>query len=43
MEKSVLERHIATFVNDYSLNLSEDGMAAVSALKKMAKHAEVIP
>jgi len=36
MDKSVLNRHIQTFVNQYSLDLGDEGRAAVAKLKEMA-------
>jgi len=43
MEPSVLERHIETFVNDYSLDLGEAGRAAVAVLQERARKAGVLP
>ena len=39
----VLQAHIDTFVNDFSLDLGSKGQAAVSALEKQAREAGIIP
>jgi len=41
MNRDVLERHIATFVNDFSLGLGETGRRAVSKLEERAAAAGV--
>jgi 1,4-dihydroxy-6-naphthoate synthase len=43
METAVLQCHIDTFVNDFSLDLGETGRAAVAALDQMARTACVLP
>lgn len=42
MDENVLLRHIETFVNQYSLDLGKEGMAAVTKLEEMALGAGVI-
>jgi 1,4-dihydroxy-6-naphthoate synthase len=42
MEQDVLQKHIETFVNKFSLGLGHTGRAAVEKLEKMALHAGVI-
>lgn len=43
MDGAVLEQHIATFVNESSMDLGEDGRRAVAALERLARDAGVIP
>ncbi len=43
MDAAVLEQHIATFVNESSVDLGEDGRRAVAALETLARDAGVIP
>ncbi len=43
MDEDVLTRHIDTFVNESSLGLGPDGVAAVTRLEEMARDAGVIP
>jgi len=43
MDEEVLSQHIDTFVNDSSLALGPDGVAAVARLEEMARDAGVIP
>lgn len=42
MDKNVLESHIAAYVNDYSLGMSEDAYRAVSTMEQMARKAGLI-
>lgn len=42
MDRSVLNRHIQTFVNQYSLDLGDEGRAAVAKLKEMAINKGII-
>jgi len=42
MDEAVLAEHIRTFVNDYSLDLGDDGRAAVAELQRLARKAGVI-
>ena len=42
MDDDVLEKHIETFVNEHSLDLGDDGRAAVAKLEEMAGDAGVI-
>ncbi len=42
MDEAVLTEHIRTFVNDYSLDLGDDGWAAVAALQRLAREAGVL-
>jgi 1,4-dihydroxy-6-naphthoate synthase len=42
MDKSVLNKHIRTFVNQYSLDLGDEGRAAVAKLEEMALNAGII-
>ncbi len=43
MTPKVLEAHIRTFVNDFSLDLGEAGRSAVTVLESKAKEAGLIP
>ena len=43
MDEEVLSKHIDTFVNEYSLGLGPDGVAAMARLEEMARSAGVIP
>ncbi|MBP8645605.1 MAG: 1,4-dihydroxy-6-naphthoate synthase [Syntrophobacteraceae bacterium] len=43
MEESVIRRHIEMFVNEFSLDLGEEGEQAIRALLKEAAHLENIP
>jgi 1,4-dihydroxy-6-naphthoate synthase len=42
MDRSILNRHIQTFVNQYSLDLGGEGRAAVAKLKEMAINEGII-
>lgn len=42
MDQSVLIKHIETFVNKYSLDLGDEGRAAVAKLEEMALNAGII-
>jgi len=42
IDDDVLDKHIKTFVNEYSLDLGESGRAAVAKLETMAREAGVI-
>ena len=42
MDEAVLRAHIRTFVNEYSLDLGDDGRAAVAALKRLAEDAGIV-
>ena len=42
MDQAVLTKHIETFVNDYSIDLGDDGMAAVDKLQQLGKQAGVL-
>ena len=42
MDEAVLTKHIATFVNEYSLDLGDDGLAAVGKLEQLAKEAGIL-
>ena len=42
LDDDVIRRHIETYVNDFTLDLSEEGRAAIEELRKMAKAAGVI-
>ena len=42
ISEEVLRKHIETFVNDYSLDLGDDGRAAVARLNELARQAGVI-
>lgn len=43
MDADVLEKHIATFVNDQSLDLGVAGERAVAALENLAQKAGIVP
>jgi len=43
MDDAVLERQIATFVNDFTLDLGEQGMRAIAQLQQMARAAGIVP
>ena len=43
MEDTVLEQHINLYVNDYSLDLGSEGMAAVEELLKRAESHGIVP
>lgn len=43
MTSEVLDAHIHTFVNDFSLDLGERGREAVAVLEEKARHTGVIP
>jgi 1,4-dihydroxy-6-naphthoate synthase len=43
MDEAVLAEHIKTFVNDYSLDLGDDGRRAVAELDRRARAAGIIP
>ncbi|MCE5326279.1 MAG: 1,4-dihydroxy-6-naphthoate synthase [Planctomycetaceae bacterium] len=43
MDEAVLRKHIATFVNDYTLNIGPDGHEAVRRLEAMAQAAGLLP
>ncbi|MFZ7128373.1 MAG: 1,4-dihydroxy-6-naphthoate synthase [Desulfobacterales bacterium] len=43
MDAEVLDRHIRTFVNDYSLDLGSRGLEAVSVLRQRSREAGVTP
>ncbi|HUT02259.1 MAG TPA: 1,4-dihydroxy-6-naphthoate synthase [Phycisphaerae bacterium] len=43
MDEAVLAKHIETFVNDYSLDLGEDGRKAIEKLSELARGAGIIP
>jgi 1,4-dihydroxy-6-naphthoate synthase len=42
MDSDVLDEHIKTFVNDYSLDLGDDGRAAVAEMQRRAQGAGII-
>lgn len=42
MDRSILEKHIKTYVNDFSLNLGIKGQKAVSKLEEMAQQNGII-
>jgi 1,4-dihydroxy-6-naphthoate synthase len=42
LDDTVITQHVETFVNDFSLNLGEQGLAAVDKLEEMARVAGVI-
>lgn len=42
MDQAVLTEHIATFVNDYTLDLGDDGAAAVRKLEQLAAEAGIL-
>ncbi len=42
MDENVLRQHVEMFVNPFSLDLGEQGRAAVAKLEEMAKQAGVI-
>ena len=43
MQDTVLDQHVETYVNRYSVDLGEDGATAVHRLEEMAVAAGVIP
>jgi 1,4-dihydroxy-6-naphthoate synthase len=43
MDEGVLSRHIETFVNEFSLDLGEEGAKAVEKLHELARGAGIIP
>ncbi len=43
MDEEILRKHIDTFVNEQSLGLGSDGVAAVARLEEMARRAGVVP
>jgi 1,4-dihydroxy-6-naphthoate synthase len=43
LDKEVLKKHIKTYVNHFTLQLGEEGLAAIAELEKRAKTAGVIP
>ncbi len=43
LEDQVIREHIKTYVNDFSLDLGDEGLAAINTLHAMAKAAGVIP
>jgi len=42
MDNDVLDEHIKTFVNDYSLDLGDEGRAAVAQMRRRARAAGII-
>jgi 1,4-dihydroxy-6-naphthoate synthase len=42
MDRDVLDEHIKTFVNDYSLDLGDEGRAAVAEMRRRAQAAGII-
>jgi 1,4-dihydroxy-6-naphthoate synthase len=42
MDNEVLDEHIKTFVNDYSLDLGDEGHAAVAEMRRRALAAGII-
>jgi 1,4-dihydroxy-6-naphthoate synthase len=42
LEDEVIESHIRLYVNEFSLNLGEQGHRAVSILEKMAQEKKII-
>jgi 1,4-dihydroxy-6-naphthoate synthase len=42
LEPDVLRRHISTYVNDYSLDLSKEGLRAMREMEKMARGAGIL-
>ena len=42
MDEAVLREHIKTFVNDYSLDMGDDGRAAADKLRQLARAAGII-
>jgi len=43
MEESVMYKHIELYVNEYSINLGEEGRKAVNTLFKLAQERNIIP
>ncbi len=43
MDAAVLDAHIRTFVNDYSLGVTEKGQQAIDRLEQMAREAGALP
>jgi 1,4-dihydroxy-6-naphthoate synthase len=43
LEDSVIDRHIRLYVNDYSLDIGDDGMHAVQELFRRAAAQGIIP
>ena len=42
MDEAVLKEHIRTFVNDYSLDIGDEGRRAVAKLRELARGAGII-
>ncbi len=42
LEESVIRKHIKTYVNDFTLDLGDEGRAAIDTLEKMARYAGII-
>ncbi len=42
MDLAVLDQHVRAFVNEYSLDLGDDGRAAVAALQRLAGEAGIV-
>lgn len=42
LEDDVIRKHIKTYVNDFTLDLGDEGRAAIGKLQEMAKAAEII-
>ena len=43
MDEQVMQQHIALYVNDFSVDLGEEGKAAISALYEVAAEKKIIP
>lgn len=43
MDDAVIEKHIRAFVNDFTLDLGEQGLRAIERLKAMAASAGIVP
>lgn len=43
MDEQVMQQHIALYVNDFSVDLGEEGKAAVTALYEVAAEKKIIP
>ena len=43
LNNRVIQQHIALYVNDYSLDLGQDGLAAVQCLLERAEQVGIIP